>query len=64
MDCLVDSPKPGEPSYELFMHEKSTILGNLAERADMVHKELNQIPGVSCARLDGAMYAFPQVRVV
>lgn len=43
------------------MYEKSTILSNLAERAQLVHKELNDIPGVTCSQLEGAMYAFPQV---
>lgn len=64
MDCLVDPPKPEDPSCEMFLHEKSTILQNLALRAEMVYKQLNEIPGISCAKLDGAMYAFPQVRIL
>ncbi|ODM93333.1 Alanine aminotransferase 2 [Orchesella cincta] len=61
VDCLVDPPKETDPSYELFMKEKSTILNNLAERAELAHREFNAIPGISCAQLDGAMYAFPRI---
>jgi len=63
VDCLVDPPKETDPSYQQFTKEKSTILENLAERAELVHREFNAIPGITCAQLDGAMYAFPRVSI-
>ena len=43
------------------MQEKSEILGALAAKAHMTSENLNEIDGVSCNELTGAMYAFPRV---
>lgn len=61
MDCVVNSPQPGEPSYELFVKEKAEVLKSLAERAEMIAKAFNSMPGIKCNSVQGAMYAFPQV---
>lgn len=61
MDCVVNTPKPGEPSYESFQEEKTSVLKSLAERAKLVADTFNSIPGMSCNPVQGAMYAFPQV---
>jgi len=61
MDCVVNPPRPGEPSYESFQEEKNGILKSLAERAKLVADTFNSIPGMSCNPVQGAMYAFPQV---
>lgn len=63
MDCVVNPPKPGEPSYESFQEEKTSVLKSLAERAKLVADTFNSIPGMSCNPVQGAMYAFPQVRI-
>ena len=63
MDCVVNHPQPGEPSYELFIKEKALVLKSLAERASMIAKAFNSIPGIKCNNVQGAMYAFPQVRL-
>ena len=44
MDCIVDPPTPQDPSYELFLHEKMSILNSLALRAKLTAETLNAIP--------------------
>lgn len=63
MDVVVNPPKPGEPSYELFKKEKDTVLGQLAEKAKMVTTTFNDIPGITCNTVQGAMYAFPRIHL-
>jgi alanine transaminase len=61
MDCVVNPPRIGEPSYELFIQEKTAVLNSLAERAQMISDMFNSIPGIKCNTVQGAMYAYPQV---
>jgi len=61
VDCAVDPPKPGDPSFELYNQEKHEILSKLGERADLVTKGFQTTPGVECSSVEGAMYAFPKV---
>lgn len=61
MDCIVDHPKPGEPSHDLWLKEKTAVLQSLNERAKMVTEAYNQIEGVQCQEVQGAMYAFPRI---
>jgi alanine transaminase len=63
MDTIVNPPKPGEPSYELFMKEKNIVLDGLKEKAQLVTELLNKIEGVKCNPVQGAMYAFPQITI-
>ena len=35
----------------------------LCRKADLVYKRFNAIPGVSCRRVSGAMYAFPKIEL-
>lgn len=63
MDCVVNPPQPGELSYEKFLAEKSDVLKSLAARAKMVADTFNSIPGMSCNPVQGAMYAFPQIKL-
>ena len=62
MECVVNPPRKGEASYEQFASEKAAVLSSLAERAKMVVDTFNSVPGMSCNTVQGAMYAFPQVR--
>lgn len=63
MDTVVNPPKKGEPSYELFMKEKEQVLSSLKEKAKLVTELLNKIEGVKCNPVQGAMYAFPQIAI-
>lgn len=63
MDCVVNPPQPGEPSYELYKKEKESVLSSLALRAKMVADTFNSVEGMSCNPVQGAMYAFPQIKL-
>ncbi|XP_037050722.1 alanine aminotransferase 1 [Bradysia coprophila] len=63
IDCVVNPPKPGEPSYEQFIKEKTTVLQSLKDRAELVSTTLNSFEGFSCNPVMGAMYAFPQFKL-
>ncbi|PIO67773.1 hypothetical protein TELCIR_10465 [Teladorsagia circumcincta] len=61
VDALVNPPKPGEPSYDLWLKEKTAILNSLKERASLVINAFKSIDGILCNDIQGAMYAFPQL---
>lgn len=63
MDCVVNPPRKGDPSYELWNKEKTAVLESLKTRAEMVSEAYNKIEGVSCNPVTGAMYAFPQIHL-
>ncbi|XP_044735259.1 alanine aminotransferase 2-like isoform X2 [Chrysoperla carnea] len=63
MDCVVNSPQKGDPSYDLFEKEKNAVLGSLKDRAKLIYDTFNSIPGYSCNEVQGAMYAFPRVEI-
>lgn len=63
IDCVVNPPREGEPSYEQFACERSTVLAQLKERAELVASTLNSFEGYSCNTVQGAMYAFPQIKL-
>merc|ERR1712205_169659 len=58
---VVNPPEPGDASYDLFLQEKLEKLNSLKRKAGIVNKALNNIQGVRCLPIEGAMYAFPQV---
>lgn len=61
MDVVVNPPKPGEPSFDLFSKEKDFVLGQLKKKAAMASETLNSLDGITCNSIQGAMYAFPQI---
>ena len=63
MDLVVNPPTPGEPSYQSWLGEKNRTLSSLARRAKLVADTLSTIPGFSCNTVQGAMYAFPQIKL-
>ncbi|RCN41944.1 aminotransferase, class I/II [Ancylostoma caninum] len=63
MDCVVNPPKPGEPSYDLWLKEKTAVLDSLKQRATLVKEAYGSIEGIRCNEVQGAMYAFPQIEL-
>ncbi|CAJ0593736.1 unnamed protein product [Cylicocyclus nassatus] len=61
MDCMVCPPKPGDPSHDQWLKEKTAVLASLKERARLVQKAYGSIEGILCNEVQGAMYAFPQI---
>ena len=55
---MVDPPKPGDESYELYAKERGAILGDLKEKAEILGRGLNEIEGMKTDIPEGAMYAF------
>lgn len=41
--------------------EKESVLGDLAKKAKLTEDLFNQVPGIQCNPLQGAMYAFPRI---
>lgn len=63
MDCVVRPPAPGAPSHELFERERSGRYESLKRRAKRVAEAFRAMDGVTCNESEGAMYAFPQIRM-
>jgi len=60
---MVEPPQEGEDSFELFNKEESDILNSLIRRSASLVKGLNSIPGIDCQPAEGAMYAFPSIKI-
>ncbi len=60
---MVTPPTPDQASYETYKTEKSTILQDLAEKAEIIGRELNLIPGIRVNLPEGAMYAFVKIEL-
>ncbi|KAF4658514.1 hypothetical protein FOZ61_005545 [Perkinsus olseni] len=59
---LMCTPPPEDgPSYPLFKQERQSIYDGLKRRAEGITKEFNKIEGMSCQRVQGAMYAFVKI---
>ena len=63
MALMMNPPVEGEPSYPLYAQERDAILDSLKRRAKLITEEMNKMEGVSCNSVEGAMYAFPRVRL-
>ncbi|KAL8614789.1 hypothetical protein ACOMHN_062832 [Nucella lapillus] len=61
MGVVVNPPQKGDPSYELFISEKDTVLTQLNEKAKLVTQLFDSIEGITCNEVQGAMYAFPRI---
>ncbi|CAF5030963.1 unnamed protein product, partial [Rotaria sp. Silwood1] len=79
MEAITNPPKEGEPSFELYQVERSTVLNRLKEKAELVSQLFNSVEGVQCNNVMGsvhtkkylslevvffsAMYAFPRIAI-
>lgn len=61
VDTVVNPPQQGEPSYDLFIQEKSEVLAQLKKKAQLITELFNSIEGIKCNEVMGAMYAFPRL---
>ncbi|OGS13060.1 MAG: aminotransferase class I/II [Elusimicrobia bacterium RIFOXYA2_FULL_58_8] len=55
---MVAPPVKGDAAYPLYSAEKAAILSDLKEKAEILGKGLNAIPGMTTNVPEGAMYAF------
>lgn len=63
MDVVVNPPTSSEPSYQLFIKEKESVLGDLKVKARMVTDTFKSMDRITCNEVQGAMYAFPQIQM-
>jgi len=63
VELMVNPPKEGEPSFELYQKEYTGIFEGLKERATALHKAFEQMEGVECGTPQGSMYLFPTLQV-
>jgi alanine transaminase len=61
LHLMVSPPLPGSPSFQLYDSEKQQILGALSRKAKLLYLSLNKMSNIQCNRIEGAMYAFPEV---
>ena len=61
VDLLIRPPIKGEPSFQLYQQEMSTIYDSLKRRAKRLQEAFNELQGVTCNPAQGAMYLFPQI---
>lgn len=48
VEAIINPPKEGEPSYELYKKERLEIVNRLKQKADLVSQLFNSIEGVKC----------------
>jgi alanine transaminase len=60
---MVNPPKAGEPSFALYQKEHDGIFESLKRRAKLLVESLNKVPGITCNEAEGAMYAFPSIKM-
>ncbi|RHZ62152.1 putative alanine aminotransferase [Aspergillus thermomutatus] len=61
VELMVNPPKKGEPSYELYEKEYNGIRDGLHKRALALYEAFKQMEGVECQEPQGAMYLFPSI---
>lgn len=59
MELMINPPQEGDPSYELYNAETSSIHNDLEIRADMLYRAFLQMEDIQCNKPTGAMYIFP-----
>lgn len=60
---MVHPPSESDESGPQYATERDAILSSMKRRATMLSKALNEMEGISCTSIDGAMYAFPTVTI-
>ncbi|KAI9682374.1 MAG: hypothetical protein M1817_000428 [Caeruleum heppii] len=63
VEMMVNPPRKGDPSYELYRTEYDGIFEGLQQRATALYEAFNQMEGVSCQDPQGSMYLFPTITV-
>ncbi|KAH8802988.1 putative alanine aminotransferase [Xylogone sp. PMI_703] len=63
VELMVNPPKDGEPSYELYQKEYNDIRDGLHKRALLLYEAFKQMEGIECQEPQGAMYLFPTINL-
>ncbi|TVU09663.1 hypothetical protein EJB05_43152, partial [Eragrostis curvula] len=60
---VMDPPKLGDESFESFEAEKEKIRTSFWKRAETLEKAFKSMEGISCNKIEGAMYFFPRLHL-
>ncbi|RCV11792.1 hypothetical protein SETIT_2G214800v2 [Setaria italica] len=60
---VIDPPKLGDDSFESFEAEKEKIHSSFLKRAKTLEKAFSSLEGVSCNKIEGALYIFPRLHL-
>ncbi|KAF2009691.1 PLP-dependent transferase [Aaosphaeria arxii CBS 175.79] len=63
VELMVNPPKEGEPSHELYKKEYDGIFNALKERAYALFEAFKSMEGVECQTPAGSMYLFPTINL-
>ncbi|KAJ2716543.1 alanine transaminase [Coemansia sp. D1744] len=63
VDTMVNPPRPGDASYDLYKREIDAIYESMKRRAKKLAHAFNSLPNMSCNEAQGAMYLFPRVEL-
>ncbi|KAG7664128.1 ALT1 [[Candida] subhashii] len=61
MELMINPPKEGDESYELYKAETKAIHNDLEIRADLLYKAFLEMECIECNKSMGAMYLFPRL---
>jgi len=61
MQCA--PPAPGDASHALYARERDAVLASLRRRAQRLNAACRALEGASCEDAEGALYAFPRIRL-
>lgn len=63
VEMMVNPPKEGEESYELYKKEYDSIFAGLQKRATALYEAFKEMEGVECNEPQGSMYLFPTINL-
>lgn len=63
VEMMVNPPREGEPSYELYKREYEAIAAGLHKRAMALFKAFKDMEGVTCQEPQGSMYLYPSIHL-
>jgi len=63
VDLMVRPPKEGDASFETHRAEREAVYARLQRNASALDEAFARMPGVRCAKAQGAIYHFPRVEL-
>jgi len=63
LEMVVNPPKQGDPSFELYDKEYNAVKNGLKERATALYEAFKQMEGVEVGEPQGSMYLFPTIAI-
>lgn len=63
VELMVNPPKLGDPSYELYAEEYNSVFTGLKNRAEALYSAFRAMEGVDCQPPQGSMYLFPSIKL-